>query len=241
MRFAVFLFLLLFFLPIYSQKILLDKDITKAYKKVQGPNTKSFGQLYIGTGFIFSQSGENEIPVKNFSSKYSTFGYRQKFKIFSFYSVGFEAEYNLRQFNLKQSADKLFPDTVIHDKEKIKLHSAELAFYNRFNFDKRGNVIGKYIDIGAFIYYSFSTIHYTKDNFTDSEEEIDPESHAKVRIVKYSRLDYIEPFGYGVYAKAGIDWFAIKVTYRISDIFKDSYNWNELPGLSVGFEVSFPN
>ncbi len=241
MRFTS-LFLLLFIpASLYSQKILLDKDISKAYKKIQGPNTKSFGQVYLGTGFIFSGLPDQEISIKTSGSRYFSFGYRQKFKVFNFYAMGFEIEYFASQFSLKQSIGKLIPNSEIHDKEKIKLHNAAITYYNRFNIGKRGNVIGKFIDIGGFLNYAFNVVHYTKDNIAASEDLFNTDAHAKVVVTKNSRLDYIQPIQYGVYCRVGIDWFALKLTYRFSDIFKDKYNWNELPRLYAGFEISFPN
>ena len=150
-------------------------------------------------------------------------------------------EYAATQFNLKQLDTKEVPTTEIHDKEKIKLHGLGATFYNRFNFGKRGNIIGKYLDIGGFLNYTINSIHYTKDNISDSEDLFNSDTHAKVKVVKNSRLDYIQPIQYGVYCRAGIDWFALKFTYRFSDVFKDDYNWNELPGIYITAEISFPN
>lgn len=237
---TVLLLVLLVSFPLFSQKILLDKDINQAYKKVQGPNTKFFGQLFTGTGLIIAGAEGNDVQINIWRSMYYSFGYRQKYKIFSLYSIGFETEYFARQFNIRQTDNKVVPNSEIHDKEKLKIHSAGFSVYNRINFGKRGNVIGKFIDIGGFLNYNFSTVHFTKDKISGSDDPSENNVNARVRIVKYSQLDYFQPFEYGVYGRAGINWFAVKAGYRFTDLFREKYTWNELPRFYAGIEVSFP-
>lgn len=217
----------------------MDKDVSEAYRKIKGPNTKSFKQLYFGTGLIINNSQDTEI--NSLRSLYFGVGFRQKFKILSFYSIGYELGYYTWHFNIKQSEDKMIPNEEQHDKEKLRIHSGNLLLYNRINIGKRGNVIGKFFDYGGYMNYHFSTSHYTKDKLPEATSTSGPSVFAEITVVKNQRLDYIQSFGYGVFARAGINWFAVKVTYRMSDLFKEEYNWQELPRLFIGLELTIPN
>ena len=224
---------------LWGQKILMDKDVSKAYKNIEGPNTKSFKQLVIGTGMIVG--GSPELEINNLRSGYFSAGFRQKFKVLSFYSAGYEIGYNALRFNIKQTEDKMIPNNILHDKEKLRFHDFYLMLFNRLNFGKRGNVIGRFIDFGGYVDYVFSSSHYTKDRIEESAFSSEPDVYADVTVVKHSKLDYVRPFGYGVFARAGINWFAVKVTYRVSELFREKYDWPELPRVYIGIELTIPN
>ena len=217
----------------------MDKDVSKAYQNIVGPNTKSFKQLFIGTGLVINNS--QDIEINTLRSGYFAVGFRQKFKLLSFYSIGYEAGYNAWHFNIKQSEDKMIPNMDLHDKEKLRFHSGNILLFNRLNIGKRGNVIGRFIDFGGYMNYIFSTSHYTKDRIQDNIPPSDQDVHAEIRIVKNTGLDYVQSFGYGLFGRAGINWFALKVTYRMSDLFKGKYDWPELPRIYIGFEMTIPN
>ncbi|MBN2213816.1 MAG: hypothetical protein JW723_06185 [Bacteroidales bacterium] len=239
MKFSILIISLLISIPLYGQKILLDKDVTKAYQNIKGPNTKSFKQLYFGVGMVAGNTPD--LQINNIKSGYFSVGFRQKFKILSFYSAGFEIGYSALHFNIKQAEDKYIPNSELHDKEKLRFHDCNLQIFNRINIGKRGNVIGRFIDIGGYTDYFFSSSHYTKDKIEESASLPRQDVFARVQVVKNSRLDYVRPFGYGVFGRAGINWFAVKVTYRMSDLFEKKYDWSELPRVYVGLELTLPN
>ena len=56
MKFYIPVILIFIQIPLYGQKILMDKDVSKAYQNIAGPNTKSFKQLFIGTGLVINNS-----------------------------------------------------------------------------------------------------------------------------------------------------------------------------------------
>jgi hypothetical protein len=226
-------------IPLYGQKILMDKDVTKAYKNIEGPNTKSFKQLFIGYGLIIGNT--SDLQINNIRSGYFSAGFRQKFKLLSFFSIGYEIGYNALHFNIRQTEDKIIPNNVLHDKEKLRFHNGNVLLFNRFNIGKRGNVIGKFIDLGGYVNYMFSSSHYVKDKIEESASAPGQDVYAEVRVVKNIKLDYKRPFGCGVFGRAGINWFAVKVTYRVSDLFKEKYEWPELPRVYLGFELTIPN
>jgi hypothetical protein len=217
----------------------MDKDVSKAYQKIEGPNTKSFKQLFLGTGLIMNNSAD--LQINGLRSGYFAAGFRQKFKLLSFYSIGYEIGYDAVHFNIKQTEDKMIPNEEMHDKEKLRFHSGNILLFNRLNIGKRGNVIGRFVDFGGYVNYIFSASHYTKDKIAGIFSPSEPAVHAEIRVVKNSGLDYVQSFGYGVFGRAGINWFAVKVTYRMSDLFKEKYGWTEPPRVYIGFELTIPN
>ncbi|MFO7658447.1 MAG: outer membrane beta-barrel protein [Bacteroidales bacterium] len=224
-------------LSLFSQKILLEKDISHAYKNLKGPNTKSFGQVYFGYGLIIDPSQGSATEIKMPNSWLGTIGYRHKYKVSGFYSFGFEAGMRLSQYHIKQTDAKVFPNAINHDKEKIRLCSGSIGLYNRFNFGRRGNIIGKFIDLGGYAAYNYNTVHYTKDDIS-GDATPGADVYAKKRVTKNSGLDYIEPFDFGLYGRAGINKFAIRANFRLTDLFKAGYHWAELPALTIGVELS---
>jgi hypothetical protein len=221
----------------FSQKILLDKNVNEAYKIIEGPNTKTFRQAFISSGFILAEDNNSNAQIHNFKSGFFELGYRQKFKILSFYSIGYEISYKASRYHLKQNEDKLLPNADLHDKEKLRFHGADFCLFNRINVDKRGNIIGKFIDIGGYVDLVIHTTHYTKDKILEDEDN----TLSEVRIVKNSGLKYPNRFNYGIKTRVGINWFAIKAAYRVSDLFKEEYDLPELPRISIGIELTFPN
>ncbi len=220
---------------LYSQRVLLDKDVTKAYKNIRGPNTKSFKQLFIGTGVNIPGTGSGDAEINLLRSGSFMTGFRQKFKVAGFYSAGYELGYSSSRYNIRQVADKAFPTAEIHDNEKIRLNALGLSVYNRINIGKQGNIIGKFIDLGAYVNLIFRSVHITRDKLND------PVDLSEVTFVKNARLKYPEQFQYGVYARLGINWIALKTTFRLSDMFKNSYDFPELSRLQIGLEVTLPN
>ena len=56
-------------------------------------------------------------------------------------------------------------------------------------------------------------------------------------IKQITHLKYYEPFNYGVLARFGINRYVIYANYRLSDLFKSSYNYAELPRLTLGVQI----
>ena len=236
MKIVILLILLSFLSPaLFSQKILLDKDVSKAYKILHGPNSSSFKQFFFGTGIIPAENNNSGAEINTWKSGYLIVGFRQKFKVMSFYSLGYEIEYSNLRYNLKQNEDKTFPDVTLHDNERLKFNSLGISAFNRVNIGKRGNIIGKFIDVGAYANWVYRTVHSAKD------DDYDAENMSDVRVVKNIGLKYISNYQYGLIARAGINWIALKGTYRLSDLFKTKYDLPELPRFQIGFEITLPN
>lgn len=221
---------------ISSQTVLLEKNVKdNAYSLSKGPNMKKFSHIYFAYEFYASNPDNKGAEIIYGLSTCINIGYRFKFKIVEFYSIGFNANYNFQKYVIKQEAEKIFPNSNLHDKEKIRFNNAGIEFYNRINAGKRGNTIGKYLDIGLYGKWAFAINHFIKDKVVDENNK------AELVITKYSNLMYTERLLYGFSARLGINRLAISAEYRLSDLFKKEYHFPELPRFSIGLELALYN
>jgi len=231
--FVIILFLFGFHF-VNGQEVLLEKDVeSDTLPKTWGPNRANFGHLYIDYGMFATNAESKFAEILQAKSYTFSIGYRYKKKICELYSVGldfgyYEVTYFLRQYDLK-----ILPNDITHDKEKYNFDNFYMEIYNRFNYGKRGDHIGNFIDIGGYGNLAFSIHHITIDR------DIENDNFAEEVEVKNKKLTYTEIYSYGLRARIGFNRYVISANYRLSDLFKDSYNLPELPRLSCGLQIGF--
>ena len=157
-----------------SQTVLLEKDVNAdTIPKTGGPNLQHFSHFYFGYGLVLGADAVGS-EIRYGSSTDFAYGYRYKRKLSEFYAVGFDVFYHSTTFHLKQDSTKVLPNNILHDekgeKEKLTFHNLSLGLYNRFNFGKRGNYIGNFLDLGARIDWPFSVVYFTKDNLNTTND-----------------------------------------------------------------------
>ena len=230
---------------IFAQDILLEQDVNAdtAVSDI-GPNKKKFWHGYIGLGFPVSpdSAGSRINYGKSFEF---TMGTRFKWRVNNWYALGLDMAYHLNAYNLKQKpgAGKVLPNDSIHDKERLKLHHLGLGFYNRFNFGKRGNHIGNFVDVGIRFDVPFVRSHVTVDKL-----QLAGSNNGRKIKTKTTDLRFIEDYNYSGYFRLGFNKFVITASYRLTPLFiKDpnlyaKYNnglsqYPDLPVLNVGVEI----
>lgn len=214
----------------HGQETVLEKEVTdKTFNKEQGPNLKKFDHLYVFANAYIE--GTDEVEIRHLLSNSFGLGYRYKYKVLSFYNIGFDLGYEMMNYNLKQNDTKEVPNSTTHEKERITFHELDLELYQRFQIGKTGNMIGFFIDLGAFAGLVYGARHIYQDELTEE----DPYK-AEIRIVKNKKLDYTENLIYGLRGRFGYNNVAICGTYRIADLFKEPYGFKELPRFSIGVQ-----
>ncbi len=230
--FVIFLFVAF---NVTAQNVLLTEypnNDTVIPKK--GPNLKNFYFIYIGYEAFADKFSNNSANLKNGASGKTMFGFKFKRKITNFWAIGYDLNMSSSTVNIKQNAKKTFPNNVIHKKERLMVGGLGVQFYTRFNFDRRGNKIGKYIDIGGFANWIYNSQHYTKDFTTPADS-----SSAHTIKITENKLNYFENYEYGVKTSLGSNHISISATYRISNLIKSKYvNYPELPRLSIGINLA---
>jgi len=225
------LIFLLFIISIvgFSQTVLFERKVTDTTLGTHGENLRNYSHFYIGFGFIAGQPDSAGSNILMGKSSNFVFGYRYKLKICKFYAIGYDLAFNTYAFGLKQEKEKSLPDTILHGKESFSYSTLGLSPYMRFNYGRRGNRIGNFIDLGAYGDWKFSARTFTRDKLDNGN------------IVKVTtrKLKYLNPFNYGALARIGFGRYVIYGYYRLSDIFKtsDTYKFSELPRITVGVQI----
>jgi hypothetical protein len=224
----VFLFVLLGIAG-FSQTVLMHQDAKDTVLGKHGPNLKNFSHFYVGIGFIAGKPDSAGSDIKAGKSVNVVLGYRYKLKISNFYAIGYDIAYNSYSFSLEQDSKKITPDTVLHKKEKLNFGNLGLSPYMRFNYGRRGNHIGKFIDLGAYGDWTFIASDISKDK----------KSNGNLVKTKISHLNYYNATNYGVLVRIGFNRYVFYGNYRLSNIFKSSYNYPELPRIIIGLQIGF--
>jgi hypothetical protein len=225
LRISILLFAILFAINTVAQETIL-KDETTNYKNTKsfGKNRKYYTHFYIGFGFAAPISKEvtnTQIYGKSYNDE---FGLRIKYRLSNWLAIGGNISYDLIKYRIKQLGSKTFPDNVSYEKQTIEIQNFSLQPYLRLNFGKRGNKIGKYLDLGY--YYNWSLIKQIEEGNIGGYNE-----------VMTKNPGYLNRNNYGILVAFGINRLSIYGKYRISKLITDSkYNY-ELSPLIIGLQI----
>lgn len=232
-NFILFLFSTFLFTNIQSQNVLLDEEIKdETPPSTYGPNQKKYAHFYIAYGVPVGPSESDSVAVNTFRSFEYIIGYRYKLKISSFYAIGFDLNFNSKVYNVKQDSFKLFPNKTIHNKEKLQMRSLGIDIYNRFNFGKRGDILGNYLDVGAYLDWTPNPTYITYDKYSI----VNAVGASNTRQL-HKGLVYVNPINYGLLGRIGFGKFLIYGSYRLSDIFYKQFIYTEFPRIIAGIQM----
>lgn len=212
----------------FSQKTLIKEDVgDRLYDDKWGLNKQYFGQWFASIGPIFGNPENKGGKIILGSSWYFNTGFRFKYKVNNFYSLVGDYSYKMNSFRIKQNKDKQVPNKILNDQEKLTFHAMGLDIYNRFNFGKRGNHLGKYIGLGVYGNWNFSAAHVTKNDINDNEN------------IKTKRtgMDYYSPLSYGLTGRIGVNHILLFCKYRSSKLFTKKSKLPELPRFKAGLQL----
>jgi hypothetical protein len=212
-------------LPLSSQTVVVSEDMRQTPDTRFGPGRKHFRHTFVGLHLMAGPAEEGAEIIYG-RSQITEFGTRYKRQFSPVYAVGYDVHVKRIAFFPKQQESKLIPDTQLFDKEKLVYVGAGLAIYQRFNYGKRGDYIGRFIDMGAWGDWYFHTRHLS---FYKEEGQ-------NVR-TRRTRLDYPSMLGYGLLLRLGFNNVVIKGSYRLSDMFDQGANLPEIPRFSLGLEM----
>lgn len=218
----------------FNQTILMDVDVNQdTIVPKWGKNLRHFTHFYISYGFVATDFEGDGAKIKYGTSGEFTFGMRYKFKLANFYAMGAELDWTTVNYGIDQNKDKTFPNNIIHNKEHINCNFLNLGYYNRFNFDRRGNKIGKFLDLGVY----GSLLTHSSHFYVDKKNPNMIYYSEKSKVRNYNPL-YIESFAYGVNARLGFDAFVFYAKYRLSNLILPKYDtFPEIPRLTVGMQI----
>lgn len=215
-------------LSLQAQKTLMaENPAVDSTDEKFGPNLRHFVHPVYSYGmFIGDQPATAKINTG--SSYYLKAGLLYKYKVSQYYAWGFGASISNSTFSLKQQSSKALPDTIRHKKERLNWMNLNVCLYNRFNFNKRGNVIGAYTDIGVQGGYTVSYNHFT---FDKNDEGLAVRTRTRGH-------KYYNPFYYEAFVHLGYDRLSLNASYRFSNLFKSKYSYPELPRFCLALTVA---
>lgn len=230
MKYIIFIVLIVATLSTRAQEVMMDVKLENdtVYSK-KGPNMKKFSHLYLGIGFATSKVSGDSLSINYGKSNDFIVGFRHKIKVTEFYSFGADLFYSFRNTNIAQTNNKKFVTGLNHKKERYVEKNIGAIIYNRFNFKKRGNKIGSFIDLGAYIEAPISNTLVTLDRISTPNFD-------QIKVVRKS-LNFYNPFNYGINIRTGFNQTVLFANYRISNAFKSNFGFAELPRLTAGFQI----
>lgn len=229
---------------LYSQDILLDKDVEDQYKGKSGPNMRHYGHFYVAFGTITDFDEKQGTAIEWWRSGQYMIGYRYKLKLLSFYAVGLDFSYKRNQYYFEGISENPFdienPLTTNMERDRHRLinNGIGLELYHRINVGRRGNTLGKYLDTGIRAQWNVADV----ENILIKKEDDDIPAQ-RIRI-KNKGLTYVMPYSYGLTARLGFNKFLVHANYRLSDYFKDEISEvndvdiPELPRLVLGIQFA---
>lgn len=218
--------LIIMVLPAFGQTSVISEDVTAMREETDfGMNRKHFRHFFSGIHMVAGGNGSTGADIVYGRSWRFEFGHRYKRKFSETFSAGYEFLLSRDAFYIAQETGKLIPDTSLHDREKFVVLTVGGSVYQRVNIGRRGNHMGRYLDVGGYAGYLF---HTRLVRFDTSDGE-------KIR-ERRTGLSYPANFVYGPFVRIGSGRLSVKFSYRASDLFEASAELPELPRMHIGME-----
>ncbi|KUG07673.1 hypothetical protein [Solirubrum puertoriconensis] len=219
-------------LPAAAQRQLLSTDVAAdTVRQRYGPNRQLFRHLYVGYALVLGQPERSGAELRSGASAELTLGLRQKHRLAEHLALGFDVRYARLQYSLAQNDAKVLPTPAQHYRESLVLQRADLEAWLRLNVGRRGNIVGRYFDVGGWGGRVIGTAHRTEDK---------PNSGAarRVNVVEHG-LPYLQKWSYGLVGRVGANRYAAVVRYRLADTFRGERAalYPELPPWQLGLEI----
>lgn len=231
LRIATGLFLILLIFSslsgLHAQTVVLEiEEPTDTTTSVFGPNRQHFVHSFFSLGFPVGEQNEGG-RIELINSTIAQFGMRYKLRFNDYISTGLELSYKSSNYRLKQEESKRVPDSIQHDKENLVLAILEGGAFLRFNFGKRGDFMGRFIDLGASYDVRLGTQHITKDDLPTGELQ-----EVILRKLRYLNNGYSNAF-----VRLGFNRLIFNFEYRLTNIFKPEFSYPEFPPYTIGLQL----
>ncbi|GAC1374844.1 MAG: hypothetical protein NVSMB30_18240 [Hymenobacter sp.] len=213
-----------------AQQVLVQANVADDTVKTRfGPNRRYFAHLVAGYGMVAGSAGPGAALRRGLGSCEVRGGGRLKVRLTQLLALNLDLGYAYLRYDLVQNGQKTVPTPAQHRREELSQHQAYSEFSIRLNAGRRGNAIGRYLDLLAGGGWGLGTAHTTED---------DPAPGIGSQETTERGLPYLRPWTGGVGARLGIDRYALAVRYRLSPAFGAAYApWPELPRWVLGVEI----
>ncbi|UOR07090.1 hypothetical protein MUN82_08310 [Hymenobacter aerilatus] len=217
-----------------AQRVLLRANVANdtTYENY-GPNRAFYNHFYLGYAAVVGPSAGTGAEVEYGRSAELFLGLRNKWRLSQTLALGADLRYSRLAYYLRQNDQKVLPTPAQHHREYLALHQAQAEGFVRINYGRRGNAIGRYVDVGGWGGWVMGSTHFYEDR--------PGPNGARRQRVSVRGLEYVRRWSYGVGARAGIGRFALVGRYRLADTFTPSTQayYPELPRWTLGLELSW--
>lgn len=216
-----------------AQRILLQENLAQDTAQSRfGPNRTYYSHFYAGYGLVAGASAGPGAELRYGNSNEIVVGLRNKLRVSQALSFGLDLRYARVAYYLAQQPGKVLPDAVLHSRQYLALPQAQAEVFGRLNFGRRGNVIGRYLDLGGWGGWVISTAHHYDDEQYPRAKRVSVTEHG---------LLYLRRWSYGAGARVGAGRYALTGRYRFSDVFTAPYapHYPELPRWLIGVELGW--
>ena len=215
--------------PARAQQVLVQANVADdTIKTVYGPNRHYFGHLYVGYALVAGASQPGAALRYGPASSELRLGSRLKRRFSQGLSLSADVGYAYLRFDLAQNAQKVVPAAALHRSEQLALHQLYSEASLRVNAGRRGNSVGRYLDVLAGGAWVAGTAHSTDD---------DPGPGIGSVATTERGLPYLRLWAAVVGARVGADRYALVARYQLTPSFRLNYAWPELPRWRVGVEI----
>lgn len=207
-----------------AQSVLLEQDVNQdTIIPSKGANRTFFTSSYFAVGSILgSSTGDSSLAMATGKSWELKYGISYKIRACNYYGVVFNFDYGRQAFYQE-------PVDPQNKYEKYILNNAGLGLMNRFNFGKRGNRVGNYLELGASGQYAFMV---RKKVLTQKD---DKDAVYKSLKATFNDPHEINKLNYYADARLGFGHYVVYGRYLLSDILNDKANGAQFPAITVGF------
>ncbi|WP_046242624.1 hypothetical protein [Hymenobacter terrenus] len=213
-----------------AQQVLVQANVADdTVKTTFGPNRRYFGHLYVGYGLVAGPAGSGAGVRYGTHSAELRGGGRLKFRLTQTLALNFDLGYTYLRYGLAQNGQKIVPSPDLHRRESLGLHQLYSELSVRLNAGRRGNAVGRYLDLLVGGGRVAATNHTTEDDPGPGISSVETVERG---------LPYLRRWTGGVGARLGIDRYALTARYRQSSAFGKGYAaWPELPRWILGLEI----
>ncbi|MDQ2769070.1 MAG: hypothetical protein M3Y54_01040 [Bacteroidota bacterium] len=213
-----------------AQQVLVQANVADdTLKTTFGPNRRYFGHGYVGYGQVGGPAGPGAAVRYGHYSSELRLGGRLKVRLNQTLAVHTDLAYAFQRFELAQQAAKTIPSPALHERETFSLHQVAADAGLRLNYGRRGNTVGRYLDLLAGGSWVAASSHSTSEV---------PGPGVASREVTEHGLAYFRRWSGSTSARLGFDRYALTARYRLTPTFTAAYaGWPELPRWVFGVEL----
>lgn len=216
--------------PARAQQVLVQANVADdTVKTTFGPNRRYFGHLYLGYGLVAGAPGAGAGVRNGLASSEVRGGGRLKVRLTQALATHLDLGYAYLRYDLDQNPQKTVPSAALHRREGLGLHQLYSEVGLRLNAGRRGNTVGRYLDLLASGGWVAATSHSYEDEPAPGVGSVETTERG---------LPYLRRWTAGAGARLGLDRYALTARYRLTSAWGAGLaGAPELPRWVLGLEV----